>query len=394
MNLKKFKGCSDKRAINRLYSILDSAVSYRDRRGKRFKIKDSDSYPQTLSELQEYGFNPRSIIEEFDQWAPQSLKIDFMDSVSLLFDGPESLDDNVVDYVENTYPGADYSKIVEALDKFLRSDKLHEFIYDIDRAYGFSEINDSNKQNKHMNLRKIKDSTDVKELASLVRTELDSQPESGGVEAGDIEGLNLSFSHSMDEVDMEDVYNCNKGDEYIDSFSIQYNEDWEPEGGDSVYDELDEWIESCIKNHNGRINDSIIKPWDYKTELRRVYEEEVEPRISQFKKENLGKGIPTREWHKTMDEFYHLAGIPTDKDIQEARMYLIEQVNKYPKTKRTKLLPEVVVEILENCGNPYVEAYAEDVLHRYLRLGLGKENKDGTVNVLWAWKDPSLIEGL
>lgn len=103
------------------------------------KVKDSQGYPETLDELQDWGPSARDILEEFDQWADQDMKDDFMDSLSELFDGPESLDYNVCEYLDNTAPGEERAAVKE-LDNFLSVDKRLEFIEDFDRSYEFSQI--------------------------------------------------------------------------------------------------------------------------------------------------------------------------------------------------------------------------------------------------------------
>lgn len=105
------------------------------------QIKDSAGYPETLTELQDWGVDSESIINEFDQWAPQDMKDDFMNSLADLFDGPESLDDSICEYFINTFgENHDYNEVVAELDNFLSVDKRREFIEDFDRLYDFSAI--------------------------------------------------------------------------------------------------------------------------------------------------------------------------------------------------------------------------------------------------------------
>lgn len=103
-----------------------------------------------------------------------------------------------------------------------------------------------------MNLKKVSDSKRVQDsLALQVIEKLDAQPEAGSVEVGDVEGLNINFSHNMDDVDMEDVYRCTDAeDNEIDTFVIEYDEDWNPVKGENIFVERDKWIEKCLKDHN------------------------------------------------------------------------------------------------------------------------------------------------
>lgn len=111
----------------------------KDACNKSKRLKDSQGYPETLDEVQDWGLDARTILEAFDSWASQDMLNEFMQYLADELDMPESLDDGVCDYIDHTYEGNDRD-VVRCLDKFLNQDQLNEFIGDLDKDYEFSEI--------------------------------------------------------------------------------------------------------------------------------------------------------------------------------------------------------------------------------------------------------------
>ncbi len=106
--------------------------------GDTKKVKDSEGYPETLQELQNWGPTARDILEEFDQWANRDLLIDVTDSLIREFD-LDAVEGTVCELIDNNMEGSE-QKVLESLDQILSSDQLNEFISDYDRLYDFSEI--------------------------------------------------------------------------------------------------------------------------------------------------------------------------------------------------------------------------------------------------------------
>lgn len=106
--------------------------------GDTKKVKDSDGYPETLQELQNWGPSARDILEEFDQWADRDLLIDVTDSLIREFD-LDAVEGTVCELIDNNMEGSE-QKVLESLDQILSVDQLNEFISDYDRMYDFSDI--------------------------------------------------------------------------------------------------------------------------------------------------------------------------------------------------------------------------------------------------------------
>lgn len=102
------------------------------------RVKDSEGYPETLQELQNWGPSARDILEEFDQWADRDLLIDVTDSLIREFD-IDGVEGTVCELIDNNMEGSE-QKVLESLDQILSADQLNEFIADYDRFYDFSEI--------------------------------------------------------------------------------------------------------------------------------------------------------------------------------------------------------------------------------------------------------------
>lgn len=101
------------------------------------RINDSLGYPESLAELQDWGLSPRVILEQFDTWASQDMINEFAKALSDAFDGPESLDDTICDYIDHTFDGMERDAVAE-LDKFLSQDQINKFIADFDKDFNFS----------------------------------------------------------------------------------------------------------------------------------------------------------------------------------------------------------------------------------------------------------------
>lgn len=113
-----------------LKKIADSKLQFGE-------IKDSQGYPETLEELQDWGPSARDILEEFDQWADRDLLIDVTDSLIREFD-LDAVEGTVCELIDNNMEGSE-QKVLESLDQILSSDQLNEFIADYDSLYDFSE---------------------------------------------------------------------------------------------------------------------------------------------------------------------------------------------------------------------------------------------------------------
>lgn len=101
-------------------------------------VKDSQGYPETLDELQDWGVNPETIIERYDEWASDEGKTGFMETLSEAHDLPESLDESVVDYVMHTVD--DMRTAVKDLDAYLSPAEKDQFIGYVDTEEQFSAI--------------------------------------------------------------------------------------------------------------------------------------------------------------------------------------------------------------------------------------------------------------
>lgn len=105
---------------------------------KDSRVKDSQGYPENLEELQDWGVSPETIIERYDEWASDEGKKGFMGALSEDLDVPESMDDNVMDYIIHTID--DMRAAVKELDAYLSPEEKDQFIGYVDTEEQFSAI--------------------------------------------------------------------------------------------------------------------------------------------------------------------------------------------------------------------------------------------------------------